>query len=67
MREFFNHISLQLLSDYRGPLVLLRVELGVLSRGNLRPLELVAEYIQQNDLEKVCGLFPIYDVQQNII
>lgn len=38
---------------YSGPLVLLRLELGVLSRGNLRPLEVVSEYIQQNDMEKV--------------
>ena len=36
-----------------GPLVLLRVELGVLSRGNLRPLEVVSEYIKKNDIEKV--------------
>lgn len=50
---FFVCVFVIIVLCYSGPLVLLRVELGVLSRGNLRPLEVVSEYIQQNDVEKV--------------
>ena len=40
-------------ASFRGPLVLLRLELGVLSRGKLGPVELVSEYIRHYKLEEV--------------
>ncbi len=36
-----------------GPVVLLRLELGVLSRGCVGPGQLVAEYIRNNKLDQV--------------
>lgn len=36
-----------------GPVVVLRLELGVLSRGNLGPVEVVAEYIRLNQPKQV--------------
>ena len=38
---------------YSGPLVMLRLELGVLSRGNLGPVEVVSEYIRLNKIDQV--------------
>ena len=37
----------------RGPFVLLRLELGVLSRGKVGPVEMVSEYIRHNQLQEV--------------
>ena len=36
-----------------GPVVLLRLELGVVSRGKAGPVELVSEYIRHKQLEQV--------------
>ena len=36
-----------------GPVVLLRLELGILSRGYLGPGELVAEYVRNNKVDQV--------------
>ena len=36
-----------------GPIVLLRLELGVLSRGCVGPVELVCEYLRLGDVAKV--------------
>ena len=38
---------------YRGPVVLLRVEFGVLSRGKMGPTELVAEYLRFGQANEV--------------
>lgn len=38
---------------YRGPLCLLRVELGVLTNGRLGTVELVSEYIKHEQAEEV--------------
>ena len=70
MRYLSLQFSPLILIFCRGPLVLLRIELGVLSRGNLRPLELVSEYIQQNDIEKVirvlCNLYIAVHIFQRL-
>ncbi|XP_064395899.1 WD repeat-containing and planar cell polarity effector protein fritz homolog [Halichondria panicea] len=36
----------------RGPVVLVKIELGVLSRGQLGPAEIVAEYVRENTMSK---------------
>lgn len=54
-------IILNYVCESRGPVVLLRLELGVLSRGCLGPGELVAEYLRDNQVDQVCNrssLFP---------
>jgi len=38
---------------YRGPLCLLRVELGVLTNGRLGTVEMVSEYIKHEQAEEV--------------
>ena len=38
-----------------GPIVLLRLELGVLSRGCVGPVELTCEYLRLGDVGKVRG------------
>ena len=41
---------------YRGPLCLLRLELGVLTNGRLGTVELVSEYIKHEQAEEVCSV-----------
>ena len=36
-----------------GPMVMLRLELGVLSRGCVGPVEMVCEYLRLRDIDKV--------------
>ena len=38
---------------YRGPLCLLRIELGVLTNGRLGTVEMVSEYIKHEQAEEV--------------
>jgi hypothetical protein len=35
--------------------VMLRLELGVLSRGHLGPMEVVAEYVRHSQIDQVSG------------
>ncbi len=46
-------MSFNCLCVCRGPVVLVRVELGVLSRGQLGPAEIISLYIQENTMDKV--------------
>ena len=38
----------------QGPIVLLRLELGIYSKGKLSVFELVGEYLRHNQLYQVC-------------
>ena len=40
----------------RGPFVMLRLQLGLLSYGKLGPVEIISEYINHGQLEEVRGL-----------
>ena len=46
-------LDLNSTSPCSGPVVLLRLELGVVSRGKAGPVELVSEYIRHKQLEQV--------------
>lgn len=50
---------------HRGPVVLLRTEFGVLSRGKMGPTELVSEYLRSRKTNEVqcivhCTLYGVY-------
>jgi hypothetical protein len=51
--KYFGHAHF-MYSLIRGPVVLLRTEFGVLSRGKMGPTELVSEYLRSGKTNEVC-------------
>ena len=54
--DFILKIFIKCFVFYRGPLCLLRLELGVLTNGRLGSVELVSEYIKHEQAEEVCSV-----------
>ena len=58
--QIYNHLLSS--NSRRGPVVVLRMDVGILSRGHLGPAEMITEYITENQTDKV-GLFnKLWDV-----
>ena len=49
-------------NSHRGPVVVLRMDVGILSRGHLGPAEMITEYITENQADKVSWFNKLWDV-----